>query len=101
MRAALQRNDAKAASALAWQVVKDRPEDADARLLLASAHQLNGHHDDAITEANVAIQLQPQAPGAYLTKAAAFASLKRSFSKSRRPNERSIIIPETDSVSCR
>ncbi len=74
-RDALQRGDHANAIALGRAIVDEHPSELEARVILAGAYQLAGKPDDALRQANLALSIDPEPVGPWLTKAAALAAL--------------------------
>ena len=76
-QATLEAGDPKAAAIAAWAIVEAHPDRLDARLVLASANVLQGHHTDALTHADAALTLDPSSADAHTNRGAALHGLGR------------------------
>lgn len=74
-REAIRRGSAREATALLRPFVRDRPDDYDARLVLASALLVDDQPREALREANLALAIDQGPAGAWVTKAAALTAL--------------------------
>lgn len=74
-RAALQRGLADDAIARVAPVVREHPDDYEARVLLASAELMANKPGDALRDANLALAINARKPDAWVTKAAALTVL--------------------------
>ncbi|TNF38010.1 MAG: tetratricopeptide repeat protein [Deltaproteobacteria bacterium] len=74
-REALQRGVADEAIARVTPLVRERPDDYEARVILAGAEVLAGRAEDGLRDANLALSVNARKPDAWITKSAALSAL--------------------------